>query len=223
MGKFALFGLLYWLTGNPFVAFFGLLLIFYILDRRYFGIFPSIAKPFQIRNRLRIIRQELQLNPHHTSLKTEAARILIILGKYAEAEKLLEEVRPLMQDSAEVWYEAGLCRLKQNRLNEGETLIAIALELNPRVSYGEPYLRLGEAFASTDKEKALAYLRQFGEIQSSSCEAYYRLGKILLGMGRKEDAAQAFSEAVNIYRLLPKYKRKSERRWAILSAIKRFG
>lgn len=221
MAKFAIFGLLLWLTGNPFVAIIALLLIFYILDRRFIGIFPSVTKPFQVRGRLRKIKQELRLNPHHTSLKTEAARILIGLGKYDEAGRMLNEVLDNVHDSADVWFDAGLCKLKTRSLAEGETMMAKALELNPRVRYGEPYLRLGEAFAASDQEKALDNLHKFGEIQSSSCEAYYRLGNILDSMDRPEEAKRAYAEAVDVYRSLPKYKRKSERRWALLSGIKR--
>lgn len=221
MGKFLGFGLLYWLTGNPFVAIIILLLILYVLDRRFVGLFPSITRPLQVRSRLRKIRLELKLNPHHTSLKTEAARILIHLKRYGEAQALLDEVLGQVDDSAEIWFEAGLCYLKQGKLNEGEAMILKALAINERVRYGEPYLRLGEAFAVQDREKALDYLRRFGDIQSSSCEAYYRLGVLLSSMGKINEAKQAFAEAIDVYRQLPKYKRKSERRWAILSGMKR--
>src|SRR5690606_32960711 len=121
-------------------------------------------------------------------LKTEAARILIHLKRYAEAQALLDEVLRQVDDSADVWFDAGLCRLKQGQLSDGEAMIRKALELNARVRYGEPYLRLGEAFAEKDREKALDYLRRFGDIQSSSCEAYYRLGVLLTSMGKTGEA-----------------------------------
>lgn len=217
MGKFAAFGLLWWLTGNPLLAIIILLAVFYFIDRRFVGLFPSLTRPFKVRGRLRRIRQELGLNPHYTSLKAEAAKLLIGLGKYKEAAHYLNEIMPYMEDSADVWYESGLCKLKLGQLEEGEAMIARALEMNPRTAYGEPYLRLGEALAQRDPGKALRYLEQFGEMQSSSCEAYYRLGQILQGMGRGEDAKRAFGEAVSVYRSLPRYKRKSERRWALMS------
>ncbi len=221
MGKGLLFGLLWWVTGSPFLAIIILLAALYVLDRRFVGLFPSITRPFRIRGRLRRIRQELLLNPHHTSLKTEAARILIELGKHAEAQSLLDEVLRSIEDSADVWFDAGLCRLKLGQLAEGERMILKALELNPRVRYGEPYLRLGEAYAAADGEKAIGYLQAFRDIQSSSCEAYYRLGNILNAMNRQAEAKQAFAESVEIYQALPRYKRKSERRWAMLSRLKR--
>lgn len=221
MSKMLGFGFLWWLTGNPFVAFLILLVLLYVLERRFVGLFPSVTRPFRIRRRLRKIRQELALNPHHNSLKSEAARILIELRRYREARRLLDEALEQVDDSAELRVDAALCRLKLGELAEGEALMLEALEMNPRVRYGEPYLRLGEAFAEHDREKALGYLRKFGDLQSSSCEAYYRLGLLLQKTGKPEEAKDAFREAVETYRSLPRYKKRSERRWALLARMKR--
>lgn len=221
MPKMFGFGLLWWLTGNPFLAFLLLLVILYVLDRRFVGLFPSVTRPFRVRSRLRKIRQELALNPHHNSLKSEAARILIDLKRYGEAKRLLDEALEQVDDSADLKADAAICRLKLGELAEGEAMMLEALDMNPRVRYGEPYLRLGEAFAEHDREKALGYLRKFGDLQSSSCEAYYRLGLLLRKTGKPEEARQAFREATDIYRTLPRYKKRSERRWALLARMKR--
>jgi len=199
------------------------MIVLYFLDRRFIGIFPNVFKPFQLSRRLRRVRQELSLSPHHSSLKLEAARILVEKRRYAEAIVLLDELISLVSDSAEVWFEAGRCRLKLGDLIVGESQILKALHLNPRVRYGEPYLRLGEAFADVDQNKALKYLRQFQDIHSSSCEAYYRLGLLLEKMGQKDQAKQAYGEAMTIYQSLPKYKRKQERRWIWLARRKKLG
>ncbi|MEX1031662.1 MAG: tetratricopeptide repeat protein [Paenibacillaceae bacterium] len=221
MTKLFLFGLLFWLFGNPFVALLVLLIVLYLLDRRYIGIFPNVFRPFQLTQRLRRIRQELSLSPYNASLKLQAARILLEKRRYSDAMVLLDELIPVMNDSAEVWFEAGRCRLKLDDLSLGESHILQALQLNPRVRYGEPYLRLGEAYANVDQAKALRYLRQFQEIHSSSCEAYYRLGLVLEMIDQKGQAKQAYQEAITIYQSLPKYKRKSERRWAWLARRKK--
>jgi tetratricopeptide (TPR) repeat protein len=163
----------------------------------------------------------LSMSPFNASLKLQVARLLIEKRRYSDAMVLLDELLPVMNDSAEVWFEAGRCRLKLDDLVIGESHILHALHLNPRVRYGEPYLRLGEAFANVDQMKALGYLRQFQEIHSSSCEAYYRLGLILESVDQKEQAQQAYKEAISIYQALPKYKRKSERRWVWLARRKK--
>jgi len=221
MSKLFGFGLLWWLTGNPFTALLILLIILYVLERRFVGLSPSLTRPIRIRRRLRKIRQELALNPHHNSLKTEAARLLIEMKRYGEAKRLLDDVLRQVDDSAELRVDAAISRLKQGELAEGEALMLEALKMNPRVRYGEPYLRLAEAFADHDREKALGYLQTFSSLQSSSCEGYYRLGVLLAKAGKPEQASQAFREALDAYRSLPRYKKRSERRWALLARLKR--
>lgn len=220
MAKFFLFVLLWRLLGNPVLAVIVFAIVLYLLDRRYVGFSPNLLRPFQQSRRLSLLRQELGVNPHQTSAKLEVGRILLQKKRVDEAAAYFEQVLPQMPDSAEVKCELGICYLRQGRLEEGEALIAEGLAANPRVKYGEPYLRLGEAYAGTNPEKALHYLEQFREVQSSSCEAYYRLGQLYERLGRSADAKAAYREAVEIYRVLPKYKRKSERSWMLKSRWK---
>lgn len=221
MGKFFVFSLLWWLTGNPFIAILVLLAIVYVLDRRFIGLTPSFMKPYKRNRRLSAVRRELESRPHDTRSKLEAARLLMEKNKYREALVYLEQVLPVMDESAEVLVEIGLCKLKTGGTEEGEASILRGLEMNPRVHYGDPYLRLAEAFKTSHPAKALRYLEQFREVHSSSCEAYYRMGQLYELMGRKDEAKAAYDETARIYRGLPKYKRKSERRWALLAQWKK--
>jgi len=221
VSKFILFGLLTWLTGSPLMALIVLVIVYYVIDRRFIGIFPSVTAPFKRTSRLRELKRHLRTHVHDTSAKLEAARLLIQRKNYREAEEYLRQILPIMEDSAEVLFELGLCRLKQGDTADGEQWIKRGLELNPRVAYGAPYLRLGEAFADKEPEKAVAFLQRFRELNSSSCEAYYRLGQIYDRMGKRADAQAAYRETVEVYRSLPKYKRRSERRFALLAAMRR--
>jgi tetratricopeptide (TPR) repeat protein len=215
--KIFIFFILWRLTGNPFIAILVLLVILYFLDRRFIGLTPNLARPFKRNRRLKQLQIELLTHPHNTSGKLEAAWLLIEQKKYAQALQYLDEVRHILDDSAEAFYASGLCRLKLGDIAEGEKLVLESLAMNPRVRYGEPYLRLGEATAAVEPERALHYLQKFREVQSSSCEAYYRLGQLYLRLGRKKEAHTIFKETLDIYRGLPKYKKRMERRWAILA------
>ncbi|SDC18873.1 Tetratricopeptide repeat-containing protein [Paenibacillus sp. UNCCL117] len=220
MSKVFIFILLTWLLGNPFIALIVLLLIVYMLDRRFIGLTPSFLKPLKRGSRLRKLRDELRLSPHHTSTKHEIARILMEQKKYDAAYELLTEVHRVMDDSADVLSELGICQLMRGHRDEGETLILQAVAINPRVKYGDPFLKLGEAYAGTDPERAIGYLERFREVNSSSCEAYYRLGQLYQQLGRAEEARRSFRETVELYRGLPKYKRRHERRWALMARFK---
>lgn len=215
-----LFGLLWVLLGNPFIAILVLLLLLYFVDRSFVGLFPSITRPFKRNRRLARALQDIRERPFDVSAKQEAARLYMEKKRWADARRLLEEIMPVMEQSAEVHCDLGICRVKTGDLEQGERNIEQALRMNPRVRFGEPSLRLAEALAPVDVERAVAMLRQFQDANSSSCELYYRLGRLYETLGRKQDAKAAYLEALDVYRVLPKYKRKMERRWALFALVR---
>lgn len=221
MSKFFLFALLVYITGNPLMALIVLLVILYAADRRFVGLLPSVTRPLRLNRKLGRLRQHIQASPHDTSAKLELARVYIEKKRYTEAERLLTDILPIMDQSADVHFELGLCRLKQGRLDEGRLLIEKALELNPRVRYGEPYLRLAEALTAAQPEEAVRCIEMFRGMHSSSCEAYFRLGRLYESMGRKNEAKAAYREVRDVYRSLPGYSRRQQRRWAVLAWWKR--
>lgn len=223
MAKFFIFTLLWYILGNPFLAILILLFILYIVDRRFIGITPSITRPLRRMRQIRKLKEELRINPHHTSMKHELARLLMERRKYSEASKLLEQVKQRMDDSDDVKAELGICYLYLGRVEEAERILDDVLSQNPKVKYGEPFLVLAETLAKSEPTRAIGYLKQFQEVDTSSCQAYYRLGQLYTQLGEKQESIAAYREAKHIYRALPKYKRKSERRWALLCSLRSMG
>lgn len=217
MLKFIGFVFLLNLVGNPFIALLILLVILYFLDRRYVGIFPSITKPFRRSRQISKLRTTISLNPNDVSAKFDLARNLAERKKYREAKDLLLQIEDRYEQSAEYWVELGHVNLKLGNLQEGEAQMLQGLEINRKAQYGQPYLRLAETFRHTDHEKALNYVTQFQEIQSSSSESYYLAGAMYKALGRTDDAKRAFEESTAIYRSLPKYKKRQERAFALRS------
>ncbi|MBJ6363797.1 tetratricopeptide repeat protein [Paenibacillus sp. GCM10012307] len=221
MGKFLLFPLLWWLFGNPFIAIIVLLVIVYFIDRRFIGLTPSLVRPFKRRSQIAKLRQQLLLNPGDVTAKQDVARLYMEKKNYREARKWLESIGDVMEDSAEFWNDLGTAYLHTGDKSRGEEAILKGLSINPRVKYGQPYLRLAALHSTGDTDKALHYLDTFRQLHSSSCEAYYRLGTIYEQLGRSNEAAGAYREAVDIYRSLPKYKKRQERKWVLRCLLKK--
>ncbi|GLX67083.1 tetratricopeptide repeat protein [Paenibacillus glycanilyticus] len=222
MGKlFLLFVFFTWIFGNPIIAIIAILFIVYVLDRRFIGLSPSLLKPLRRSSRLRKLKRHIAQSPNDTSAKVEIARILIDKKKYREALSLLDPLERVLDDSAEYWDDLGLCLMQTGKPEAGESAMSKALLLNPRVKYGAPYLRLAAHYSKQDAERALSYIEAFQEIHSSSCEAYYRLAEIYELMNRKDDALEAIREGLRIYRALPRYKKRTERKWALRLLMKR--
>lgn len=220
MGKFIGFFLLWNLVGNPFIAILIILLIVYLLDRQFVGLFPSITRPFKRLRHISKLRTQIASSPSDVSSRHELARLLMERRKYREALTILESIRLNSEDSAEYWDDLGTCFLHTGNIIQGEQDILKALQMNPRVKYGRPYLRLAAAFKHSDREKAITYVKEFHSIHSSSSEAYYLLGSMYKDLGRIDEAKSAFKESVTIYKSLPKYKKRQERKWAIRSLLK---
>ncbi|MFC7679733.1 tetratricopeptide repeat protein [Paenibacillus sp. GCM10028914] len=220
MGKFFIFILLWNILGNPFIAIFVILLIVYLLDRRFIGLFPSITRPFKRLRHISKLRTQIANSPSDVSSRHELARLLIERRKYNEALNILESIRANSEDSAEYWDDLGTCLLNTGNITQGEQAILQALQINPRVKYGRPHLRLAAAFKTSDREKAIRYVEQFHSIHSSSSEAFYLLGSMYKDLGRTEEAKEAFKESIAVYKSLPKYKKRQERKWAVRSLIK---
>lgn len=223
LGKFLLFGLLWSIFGNPFLAFIALIVILYIIDRRFIGLSPSLVKPLRRMGRIRKLRHQLGMNPNDLTSKLELAKLLIEKKSFRSARELLEPLqdRESVEQSAEYWDDLGTCLLRTGELEAGEAAIRRALAINPRVKYGQPYLRLAAMNSTRDTKKALADIEAFQQIHTSSCEGYYRLAKLNNLMGRKAEAKRALEESTKLYRMLPRYKRREERRWALLSYLSR--
>lgn len=220
MGKFFIFILLWNILGNPFIAIFVILLIVYLLDRRFIGLFPSITRPFKRLRHISKLRTQIANSPSDVSSRHELARLLIERRKYNEALNILESIQANSEDSAEYWDDLGTCLLNTGNITQGEQAILQALQINPRVKYGRPHLRLAAAFKTSDREKAIRYVEQFHSIHSSSSEAFYLLGSMYKDLGRTEEAKEAFKESIAVYKSLPKYKKRQERKWAVRSLIK---
>ncbi|RAJ01157.1 tetratricopeptide repeat protein [Paenibacillus pabuli] len=221
--KFLIFGLLWRIVGNPFLAVIIFLIILYFLDRRYVGVMPSFMKPLKRMRNISRLRQQLAMSPNEVSSKLDLARLLIERKRYSEAHALLLELERPYEQSAEYWEALGTTELHLGQTEEGERHILQALDINSRVKYGRPYLTLAGAFKDTHRDKALAYVQQFQEIHSSSSEAYYLLGSVYRSLGRTADAKQAYEQSLNVYRSLPKYKKRQERRWAVRSWFRKRG
>lgn len=219
MKLFFLFGMLWWLLGNPFVAILVLLVVLYLLERRFIGLSPSIVRPFRRKSAIAKWKRQLQMSPHDISAKQELARLLIESRKYAQAQEVLLGMQDQLEHSAEYWSDLGTCQLALGRIEEGEQSMLRALEISPRVKYGAPYLRLSEAWAKRDPAKALHYLQELQEINASSCEACYRMGRLYADLGKREASSSAFKECRELYASLPRYMKRKERKWALLSML----
>ncbi|MBO7744833.1 tetratricopeptide repeat protein [Paenibacillus sp. MWE-103] len=209
------------LLGIPFLGIIILLVVLYAVERRFLGLTPSIVRPLRRFGTIRRLRQQIAMNPNDIPAKHELARLLVERKRYAEAKSWLMPLQDPLDNSAEFWDDLGASLAPLGETDAAEAALRNALSINPRVKYGAPYLRLASLYAKKDPQKAIGCLQEFRGIHSSSIEAYYRLAGLYAELGRKDEAKRMLAECGAIYRSLPRYKKRQERRWAVLAWFKR--
>ncbi|QQE80133.1 lipopolysaccharide assembly protein LapB [Alicyclobacillus sp. SO9] len=214
-----LFGLLRFITGNTWISIILIVIIYYFIDRRYIGLFPSVIKPFRRLMRTSNLRRQIAMNPHDMPAKYDLARTYMEKRQYRGALRLLEDLSDTMKESEDVVYDTGVCYLALGNLEKGEQLVLRSLEKNKQLRYGEPYLKLAVAYSSSDPDKALRFVQEVQSYNFSSCESYYRMAQLHRHFGRKQEARDALRQCLDTYRVLPRFRRRTERRWAVLALL----
>ena len=210
-----LFSILTMLFGNPLIAILIIAAFYLAIDARYFGVTRKLIGLVQDESAIRDLKQQVAVNPSNATALKDLGRLCVRKNRYQTARPYLEQAINRMEDSDEANYFLGLAYLKTGREDEGLFRINKALSLNPRLLYGEPYLRLGEHYLENDKRAAaLNMLNHFKEIHSSSSEGFYQLGRLYLKLGDHEKAREMFTKAYEVFKVSPWYKKKIDRPWA---------
>jgi len=214
MGRFFLFALLTWITGNPLLAVLVLIALSlpgWWAGSRYAWKMGRWMRAWGEAGRL---RRALAVNPHDVKARTDLGAILVRQGRFREARAELEQAMPRADDLPEANYALGLCLLHDGDGEKGRELVERALALNPKFGYGEPYLRLGDFRAGRGEwERAAERYRQATGIHSSSVEGWFKLGQALDHLDQRDDARTALREAISSYRTAPWYQRADGRPW----------
>jgi len=214
LGRFFLFAILTWITGNPLLA------ILVIIALSLPGWWAGSRYAWRLGRRMRAwgeagrLRRALAVVPHDVKARTDLGAILVRQGRFREARAELEQAMPRADDLPEANYALGLCLLHDGEFERGRELVERALVLNPKFGYGEPYLRLGDFRAARDEwEQAAERYRQATGIHSSSVEGWFKVGQALNHLGRRDEGRSALQEAVSSYRTAPWYQRADGRPW----------
>jgi tetratricopeptide (TPR) repeat protein len=214
MGRFFLFALLTWITGNPLLA------ILILIALSVPGWWAGSRYAWRLKRQVRAwgeagrLRRSLVVNPHDVKARTELGAVLTRQGRFREARAELEQAMPRAEDLPEANYSLGLCLLHDGQTEKGRELVEKALALNPKFGYGEPYLRLGDFHSQRGEwPDAAERYRQATAIHGSSVEGWFKLGQALQHLGQRDEARAALQEAIASYRTAPWYRRGEDRPW----------
>lgn len=207
---------------NPLAAVFLVLIMYAVVDRRFIGILPDFLAPWHLSRKISALKKDITINPYDGRSYYELGATLAEKGRLQESRGYLEKAQSLMPDHPDVLFYLGLVYLRSGFAEEGKRALERALELNPKVKYGAPYVYLMEytLLWAKNQEKMDEYLKKIAEYGSP--QYYYELGVLFQKADRQDKARAMFGEALASYRNSPRFYRKQYRYWAFRAKLRSY-
>lgn len=186
--------------------------VFFVLRR----FLPDPVVLARTWGRIRSLDAQISANPANVTARRDLALIWLERMRPRRALELLDEARKRHPDDAELLYLTGLARLRSGDAAGALEPLVKAVEIDPRVRFGEPYLVAAEALAALGKlEEAEDALDRYTDVSSSSLQGWVRLADVRRRRGDKKGAGEALNEAIATWKQVPGYRRRGELGWLL--------
>jgi tetratricopeptide (TPR) repeat protein len=175
---------------------------------------PDPVQFFRHAGRVNSLEQQVELNPANATARAQLAEIWLAKRRPRRAIPLLTQALQRDEKSAELRYLLGLAYLDAGQATEALEPLAAALAADPKLRYGSAYLAIGDALTAVGRrEEAIEAYERFLKINTSSLEGYCKLARVRRKHGDDAGADKACREAVETYRVLPRYQRRQQLGW----------
>jgi tetratricopeptide (TPR) repeat protein len=175
---------------------------------------PDPVLFFRHAARVSSLEQQVELNPANATARAQLAEIWLAKRRPRRAIPLLIQALQRDEQSAELRYLLGLAYVRAGKPNEALEPLAAALAADPKLRYGSAYLAIGDALAAVGrKDEAIEAYERYIKINTSSLEGYCKLARVRRKSGDTAGADKACREAVDTYRVLPRYQRRKQFGW----------
>jgi Tfp pilus assembly protein PilF len=150
----------------------------------------------QVTPGLTSLREAVRLDPDNANYHNALGVVLIDLRRPDEAEGEFRKAIGLDPGYAEAQHNLGLSLAEQGRYDLAIAAYQKALSLPVYATPEVGYYNLGRAYAQVNRPRdAEDSLRTAIKLDPKLVPAYYQLGVVLAGLGRRDEARAAFRQA----------------------------
>jgi tetratricopeptide (TPR) repeat protein len=170
--------------------------------------------------RARSLQAQIALNPANATASAQLAEIRLAGFRPSRAIPLLEAALTRDPKQAELHYLLGLARLRGGQPEAALDPLVEALKLDPKVRYGSAYLAIGDALLKLGRlDEAIDAFERYVKINTSSLEGLCKLARARAQNRDDAGARRARSEALDTYRVLPRYQRRRQFVWWVRARL----
>ena len=218
MKSILIFSLITYLTGSPLLALAVIIIIYFFIDRRYIGLVPDFGARWRRKRRTAELEKVVRANPHNGDALLELGINYFDRRRYRQALDFLERAYPRMKDWPEVHFYLGAACYETGETGRGMEEIGKAVEMNPKISHGFPYIYMMRSLLEQKGGGAKELSSLEGSLlRHGSVQAFFEAGKLLKRHGRRSGAEKFFREVLENYSFASPTFRRTYRKMAIMS------
>jgi tetratricopeptide (TPR) repeat protein len=189
----------------------------------FFVLHPFLPDPVvwaSTGRRMRGLEAQVESNPSNVTARKELAQIYLQRLRPAKAVAVLEAALALDPNDPDLSFLMGLTRFRSGEYEAALPHLVKAVELEPRLRFGDPYLVAAEALIALERfEEAEDALDRFLLANSSSVQGFVMLARVRRARGDHEGAAAAIDEALATWAQIPGYRRRKELIWYLRARL----
>lgn len=186
------------------------------------NVLPDPWVLWKTMGRIQSLETQVAANPSNVTARRDLARILLERLRPRRALALLDAARENHQNDPELLYLTGVARLRSGDAEGAIAPLVKAVEIEPRLLFGEPYRVAGDALNRLNRlEEAEDAYERYVKTNSSSVEGFTRLAEVRRSRGDVEGARAAVNEAITTFWQVPAYKRRQEVGWWLRAHVAR--
>src|SRR5689334_13068421 len=141
---------------------------------------PDPTALFRALSRGRALRAQVEVNPANVTARRDLATIYLDVLRPRAAATLMQEALARTPNDAELLYLSGVALHRAGSHADALGPLVRAVELDPRVRFGEPYLVVGDALSALGRqEEAEDAYERYIDSNSSEVVGYVRLARTL--------------------------------------------
>jgi tetratricopeptide (TPR) repeat protein len=157
----------------------------------------------------RALRAQVAVNPANVTARRDLANLYLDVLRPRAALALIEAALARNPDDAELLYLAGLALQRAGQNEAALAPLVRAVELEPRIRFGEPFLVAGDALSALDRhEEAVDAYERYIDANSSDVAGYVKLARAHARLGQRPEAIKELAEGLATWHSLPAWRKR---------------
>lgn len=186
------------------------------------NVLPDPFVLLRTAGRIGALKRQIHANPANVLARRDLAMIYVERLRPRAARELLNEALSRDPKNAELYYLSGLASYRAGDAEAALAPLVRAVDLDPRVGFGEPYLVAALALTRLGRlDEAEDALERYVRANSSSVEGHLRLAQVRSKKGDKDGAQRALGEALDTFHQVPSYQKRKQLRWWVRAQLAR--